>query len=184
MSPDLELLDAIWGWDGHVGCYQGYLPAERPTFGREAYEKLLPWREHCELVEAIANTGVPDITYGVIVGLPEDSHDSLAELEQAIHDLYARLKAINPDLVFTITPYAIRPLPGTPQSERLRRDGLLHFEDPAIIGGFWTACADTYHLSYEEVSEWQIRLAAIGDGELMRWQSITGASSAAAQVAT
>ena len=25
----------------------------------------------------------------------------------------------------------------------LRKAGLLRFEDPAIVGGFWTACADT-----------------------------------------
>ena len=179
MTPDLELIQAIWGWDGENGCYQGYLPAERPTFGREAYEKLLPWQEHCELVKAIVKTGVPDITYGVIVGLPDDSHESLANLEVAICDMRDMVKQINPDLIFTITPYAIRPLPGTPQSKALRKSGLLRFEDPAIIGGFWTACADTHHLSYEEVSDWQIRLAAVGDGELMKWQNISGASVAA-----
>ena len=173
-APDEELIEAIWGWDGEKGCYQGYLPAERPTFGRESYAKLLPWREHVRIVESIVRTGVPDITYGVIVGLPEDSTESMRSLEAAVIEIRDHVKTLNPDLVFTITPYAIRPLPGTPQSAELRAQGLLRFEDPAIIGGFWTACADTLHMSYEEVSDWQTRLAGLGDGGLMAWQNITG----------
>lgn len=174
LSPDEELIQAIWGWDGKVGCYQGYLPAERPTFGREDYAKLMPWQEHLRLVEAVVKAGVPDLTYGVIVGLPDDSHDSMLGLEEAIQSLYARVLSINPKLIFNVTPYAIRPLPGTPQAEQLRASGLLRFEDTAILGGFWTACADTLYLSYAEVSDWQIRLAAIGDNALMDWQAITG----------
>lgn len=174
LSPDPELVRAVWGWDGKAGCYQGYLPAERPTFGREDYAKLLPWQEHLRLAEAIVETGVPDITYGVVVGLPDDSNESMAGLEEAIRGLYDRLLAINPKLIFNVTPYAIRPLPGTPQSRNLRKEGLLRFEDPAIIGGFWTACADTKHMTYEEVSDWQARLAGIGNAQLMNWQNITG----------
>ena len=175
LTPDEELVRAIWGWDGERGCYQGYIPAERPTFGREDYAKLLPWQEHKTMVRTIVAAGVPDITYGVVVGLPEDSHESFKGLEVAIRELYAELLEINPDLIFNVTPYAIRPLPGTPQAKQLRAAGLLRFEDPAIIGGFWTACADTEHLSYAEVSDWQARLAAIGSAELLEWQSITGA---------
>ncbi len=178
LAPDIELVNAVWGWDGVSGCYQGYIPAERPTFGRENYAKLLPWQEHSEMVKAIVRAGVPDITYGVVVGLPDDSHDSFLGLETAIRDLYEELREINPGLVFNVTPYAIRPLPGTPQSRDLRASGLLRFEDPAIIGGFWTACADTRHLSYEAVSDWQSRLAGIGSSELLEWQHITGATQA------
>ncbi len=174
LTPDTEIVDAVWGWDGFAGCYQGYIPAERFTFGTESYAKLLPWQEHCNLVKAIVRTGVPDISYGLIVGLPQDSHESMLRVEQAISELYNEVKCINPDLIFNVTPYAIRPLPGTLQSYQLRKSGLLRFEDPAIIGGFWTACADTYHLSYEEVSDWQIRIASISNRELMAWQSITG----------
>ena len=174
LTPDQELIDAVWGWDGRTGCYQGYLPAERPTFGRENYAKLLPWQEHVTLVKAIVRTGVPDITYGVIVGLSDDSQDSMLGLEEAILELHGEVMKINPDLIFNVTPYAIRPLPGTPQAVQLRSAGLLRFEDPAIIGGFWTACADTKYMSYEEVSDWQSRLASIGSAGLLDWQTITG----------
>jgi len=173
LSPDQELIEALWGWDGRVGCYQAYLPAERPTFGTADYAKLLPWKQHCELLREIVRSGIPDLTYGVIVGLPDDSEENLLRLEEAISELCQELKTINPKLIFKVTPYAIRPLPGTTQASALRTSGRLRFEDPAIIGGFWTACADTHHLTYEEVSDWQSRLAAIGDVEA-KWQGITG----------
>ncbi|MCI5144345.1 MAG: hypothetical protein D3923_02180 [Candidatus Electrothrix sp. AR3] len=33
LIPDEELISALMGWDGNVGCYFAYLPAERPIFG-------------------------------------------------------------------------------------------------------------------------------------------------------
>lgn len=173
LSPDEDLVQALWGWDGKTGCAQAYIPSERPIFGREAYAKLLPWEQHRVLLHAIVRAGVPDITYGVIVGLPDDNHESLAQLEEVVAGLCSDLKSINPRLVFRVTPFAIRPLPGTPQAASLQSSRLLRFEDPSILGGFWTACADTHHLSYEEVSDWQSRLAAIGDSDT-RWQGVTG----------
>jgi len=176
LAPDPEIVQAVWGWDGHVGCAQAYIPAERPLMGAEAYAKLLPWEQHCRLMESIVAAGVPDITYGVIVGLPDDSHESLSCLFDAVLALKERLKNINSALKFRITPYAIRPLPGTPQTAALRHQDLLRFSDPTILGGFWTACADTKHMSYEDVSRWQFRLIeGLGDSE-ENWQGISALS--------
>ena len=73
LLPDETMCAALWGWDGHRGCYNAYIPGERPIGGDMAYQKLLPWNEHVTLMRSIAQTGIPDISYGVIVGLPEDS---------------------------------------------------------------------------------------------------------------
>jgi hypothetical protein len=172
-TPDEALCQALWGWDGRRGCYNAYIPGERPVFGDQAYDKLLPWEQHIALMRAIARAGVPDITYGVIVGMPNDRHDDFARLEESLCDLWHILKSENPALRFRISPFAIRPLPGTSQTRALEKEGLVVFDDPAICGGFWTACANTRYLSYEEVSDWQSRFAAIGEME-PRWQGITG----------
>ena len=158
-APDDELVEALWGWDGKVGCGQTYIPAERPLSGPKDYQKLLPWQHHCQMMREIVSVGVPDITYGVIVGLPEDSHDQLQRLYDGVAELRSELKSINPELAFRVVPYAIRPIPGTPQSNILNEMNLIRFSDPAILGGFWTACADTMYLDYEEVSDWQHRLS-------------------------
>lgn len=165
LSPDEELIEALWGWDGKVGGFLGYIPAERPVFGRESYAKLLPWKQHCEMMQAIVRVGLPVIVYGLIIGFPDDNHDSLLRLEEAVLELHQQLREINPDLEFQIASYSISPIPGTPQGENIRKSGLLRFDDPSIIGGFWTPSCDTHHLSYEDISEWQFRLAKIGKAE-------------------
>jgi hypothetical protein len=172
LTPDLELIEAVWGWDGNVGCAQAYIPAERPLAGTAAYPKLLAWEQHCRMMEAIVSAGVPDITYGIIIGLPEDSDAELDRLHDGVSNLKSRLKSLSPELKFRVTPYAIRPIPGTRQASQLQRLGLLKFDDPAITGGFWTACSDTKFLSYAAVSDWQGKLLQLSDPE-KNWQGIT-----------
>nr|VFJ54966.1 MAG: hypothetical protein BECKDK2373C_GA0170839_10468 [Candidatus Kentron sp. DK] len=167
LTPDQELIDALWGWDGKVGCYLAYVPAERPIFGQENYTKLLPWREHCEILRAITRAGVPYIRYGVIIGFADDSQETLLRLEEAISVLYEDLITINPKLNFQVSPFTISPIPGTPQSDHLRSSGLLHFDDPTIFGNLWTAAVDTRYLGYKEVADWQMRLTKIGRSRYM-----------------
>jgi hypothetical protein len=177
-APDEEIVDALWGWDGRVGCAQAYIPAERPLAGGLAYAKLLSWQHHVAMMKAIVRAGVPDLTYGVIVGLPDDRREDCQALITAVTELRLELKAINPALKFRVVPYAIRPLPGTPQTKSLEAMGLLRFTDPAIAGGFWTACADTHHMTYSEVSEWQRRIMVdLSDNEA-GFQGITGIAQA------
>jgi hypothetical protein len=161
LSPDEEVIEALFGWDGKVGCALAYIPAERPVFGTESYSKLLPWQEHKTLMKSVVRTGVPVITYGVIIGLPDDDNESLLRLEEAVTELVDELVEVNPRLEFQISCYSIAPLPGTPQSQSLRKSGLLQFEDPCVWGGLWTPTCNTHHLTYAEVSDWQMRLSKI-----------------------
>ena len=79
-------------------------------------------------------------------------------LEDALWTLYEELTAINPELVLNISPLSICPLPGTPLEEQIRAQGLLHFDDATLNGCFRTATADTHHMTYQQVSDWQVRL--------------------------
>ena len=162
LTPDQELVEALWGWDGKVGAITAYIPAERPINGKQGYSKLLPWQQHCTMMQTIVRAGLPIIVYGVIIGLPEDSHEHLLHLEQALQDLYQQLIAINPSLEFQVAAYSITPIPGTGQWDYMAKSGLLRFDDPCIMGGFWTPSCDTHYLSYEEIADWQARLAEIG----------------------
>lgn len=164
LSPDEELIEALWGWDGKTGCYHAFIPAERPLQGRENYAKLLPWREHCDLMKAIVRTGVPALTYGCIIGFEDDDDRALSLLEEGVTALHEELCAINPRLYFQIAPFSLSPIPGTPQGQRFRESGLLRFEDPEIFGGIWVPCADTRHLTYGQIADWQRRLLRIGAG--------------------
>jgi hypothetical protein len=162
LTPDEELVEALWGWDGKVGGFLAYVPAERPVTGKQPYAKILPWQQHCNMLRSIVRAGLPVLVYGVIVGLAQDSHEELLYLEESILELRQDLMSINPNLEFQVASFSISPFPGTPQWDYLTKSGLLRIEDPAVVGEFWTASCDTHHMSYQEVSDWQVRLAEIG----------------------
>ncbi|KHD07479.1 radical SAM protein [Candidatus Thiomargarita nelsonii] len=162
MTPDEDLIEALWGWDGKTGCYMAYIPAERPVFGQENYAKLLPWVEHCQIMKVIARAGVPNIRYGVMIGFEDDSNESLLRLEEAVAELYEDILAINPAVNFQVQSLALIPIPGTPQWDAVRDSGLLRSNDPSIFGGMGTSAVDTRYLSSEQIADWQVRLAKIG----------------------
>ncbi|MFM8442478.1 MAG: hypothetical protein ACKN9W_03935, partial [Methylococcus sp.] len=162
LAPDEELINAVWGWDGKAGTFHAYMPAERPIAGRENYAKLLPWLEHCELLRAIVRSGLPALSYGVIIGFDDDTEETLSRLEEAIQEIHQDLTSINPQLIFQVSSFAISPIPGTGQGKLLRESGLLRFDDPALYGGLWTPSVDTRALSYQRIAEWQVRLLGIG----------------------
>src|ERR1700722_1714547 len=181
LTPDNELCEALWGWDGRIGCYNAYIPGERPVRGEAAYQKLLPWEEHVRLMRTMVQTGIPDISYGIIVGLPDDSADELSRLEDALYELWFLLKRENPNLQFRVIPFSLRPLPGTTLTKGLASEGLVANPDPAVCGGFWTACANTRYMTYEAVSDWQARLSQIGDLRYARHQGVTSLLREASQ---
>jgi len=162
LSPDEELIEALFGWNGKTGCFYAYTAAERPLVGREKYAKLLPWQEHCDIVKAIVRAGVANIRYGLIIGFADDSHDSLSRLEEAVSELYEELVTINPTQNFQVAPFSVSPIPGTPLSDNLRQSGLLRFDEPSLYGSIWTTSVDTQHLKYKEIYDWQKRLTKIG----------------------
>ncbi len=161
-APDKELMQELLGWDGKKGCYFAYLPGERPVVGRENYAKLLPWQEHCDIMRAVIHTGVPHVRYGVIIGFPDDSEESLLRLEEALGELHESLISVNPSLKFQINAMSLSPIPGTPLSDNIRKSGLLRFDEPSLFGSIWTPTIDTHYLSYEELANWQMRLMQIG----------------------
>ncbi len=169
LTPDEELISALFDWDGKAGCYFAYLPGERPMLGRDNYNKLLPWQEHCEMMRAIARTSIPHIRYGVIIGFEDDSEDSLLRLEEALMALYEDLMSVNPALKFQVNALSLSPIPGTPQSDRVRKAGLLHFDEPSLYGSIWTPTIDTRYLSYDQIADWQMRLMQIGGKQYMNY---------------
>ena len=164
LIKDEKLIRTMFEPNSKGGCFGTYIPAERPLLNRESYTKLLPWNHHCEVVKAIAGTGIPNIAYAVIIGFPDDSHESLLHLEEAVYGLYEEVKRVSPSTNFISWPLTITPIPGTPMAERLEKMGLCPFKDePLINGAFRLASVNTHYMSYDEVYSWRLRLMKIGD---------------------
>jgi len=155
-TPDRELVCAVWGWDGKSGCGQALIPAERPTEGEVAYRKLLSWQHHKEMLREIVRSGVPDLTYGLIIGLQRDTNKSMEHLLDAVLELRNDLLSINPALIFAVIPSCFIPFPGTNLSKDYWDKRNLLGNDPALFGK-WTPITTGGHLSPWEISLWQAR---------------------------
>lgn len=154
-TPDEELVRAIWGWNGKIGCAYSYLPAERPLEGPAAFAKLLPYENHKRMIKEIVKAAVPTVTYGVIIGYPRDSSQKIKNLFEVMRDLKDELTGLNPNLEIAIPARSLMPLPGTPLTEKLKSGPYLRFNDPSLVGNRFTSVVDTDYMTYEEISEWQ-----------------------------
>jgi len=157
-TVDMELMEALCGRSDGLGCASIYIPAERPLQGTDRHEKLLQWSDHVEMVKAIVRAGVPNITYSVIIGYPEETDESLAHLMDVMRELKEEIMSINPELNMVVNPNSFIPFPGTPERVSLVAEGLLSQDADPVLVNSWTPTYRTRALTGEELTEWQRKL--------------------------
>lgn len=154
-TPDEELVQALWGWDGQCGAAYSYLPAERPLEGPSAFPKLLSYENHKRMLKSVIKAGVPHVLYGIIIGYPDDSSEKMKRLFEAMRELREELLVLNPNLAIRMPARSPIPYSGTALTAKLKSGGHLRFNDPSLAGNTRTPVVSTDFMSYEEISEWQ-----------------------------
>lgn len=114
---DMELIEKMFyhGIKGgkHVGCYRLYTPLESLHLEpNKVHRKLKPYDQELEIIEAIASTGIPMMTFGIIIGRPDDDEESLKLTEERCLEIKRLVEAKGVDAYFS--PYLDVLLPGTP----------------------------------------------------------------------
>jgi len=91
---DRDLVDLIFGnhtdpqTGNHVGAYRAFIPVE--TFdARDNYKKLKPVEDQNAVINAIADNGIPEINFGVVL-----APDSTDETFMAIEDGYMGIRRV------------------------------------------------------------------------------------------
>ncbi len=154
LTPDVELVQAVYGEQ----CIQAFIPLERPLEGTERYQKLMHWRGVVEMCKAIVRSGAPDLLFGVIIGLREDSHESLSRLDEALAELKRTLQKENPEVRLSINPTVLIPFPGIPLTDAYKRSGLMPDDPHSSLVTKFTPTMRTDHLSINELVSWQRKL--------------------------
>ncbi len=177
-SLDSELMDAMFS-----GAYCMYTPLEDPL--TMEYEKLLghprlrihdhtdaatAFERSIEILEYIAATGIPKMTFGFLMGGPADTVDRVRAHEKPLRMLKERLARVNPHMEMLFTPFIEMPLPGTANYELYHRSKLIKADidtDPEL----WQFALTTFG-NYEMVEE-RLRLIALLNGQdaLDTWTS-------------
>jgi radical SAM superfamily enzyme YgiQ (UPF0313 family) len=117
---DRELIDALYrnGRDGDrfVGCFRSYIPLDKVTSGEMALlRKLKPLETAHEVVAAIAETGVPAVALGFVVGSIRETRKSLAETAIRATEFSRGVAAASGGRTAAAVLFLCSvPLPGTP----------------------------------------------------------------------
>lgn len=91
-TPDDELIDLLFKPEIRegklVGGYRAYVPLEAGYEGRrQTFDKLRPYNVQKDIIRRIVETGVTQISSGIILGFPEDTNETLQESRKRYHEL-------------------------------------------------------------------------------------------------
>jgi hypothetical protein len=176
---DLELISAMFRRGTHdgnfIGCYRATLPLECLTDeGEKLFRKLKPYSVEQSIIRAIISTGVPALSFNVIIGRPEDDERALATTYQRcleISDL-GESSAQSPIIYYNV--YVLSLLPGTVDYRRYR--SMLAFDlnkDPEVVT-FYLGSLNTPHFSPFEITQARGTMASLlNNAALVRQQDET-----------
>lgn len=120
---DQELIESLFcndlKDDKWVGAYRIYVPLESLHQEPEkVYRKLRPYDQELEIIEAIADTGIPMMTFGTIIGVPDDNAETLKLTEERCMEIKEIVEKKGVQTYFT--PFLNILLPGTPNYEKYK----------------------------------------------------------------
>ncbi|VVB98887.1 Radical SAM superfamily protein [uncultured archaeon] len=84
---DSELVESIYYHevrdDKWIGAYRGYVPLESLRDEPDkVYRKLKPYDQEIKIIKAISDTRIPMLAFGIIIGVPGDTKESLELTEK------------------------------------------------------------------------------------------------------
>lgn len=95
-----------------VGCYRVYIPLESLHLHPETvFLKLKNYEKERAVIEAIASTGIPMMTIGIIIGSQDDTDDTLSLARERCLEIRELVESHGVDIFFT--PFIDTPLPQT-----------------------------------------------------------------------
>jgi hypothetical protein len=166
---DVELINVLFRHDigkGRArGCYRATMPLENLSDdSSRLFRKLKPLGIIRNICEAVVATGVPALSFNLIIGRPQDDEKILAlsferclQIKEACHRINAQM-----DVYFNV--YVLSLLPGTVDFRRFRH--ILAFDiekDPEVIT-FYLGSLQTQHFSPLEITQARGTMAQLLNG--------------------
>jgi len=169
---DVELIEALFGFDGSSGCFRSYIPLERIDTNSLPYRKLKMFDVQKQILCGIARQRVPIMNLGVIVGNPGETPASLAVTEQRMADLKDAIGQASGGATFPFANIFLHiPICGTNDYRRFHRENRLVFdinEHPELFN-FYTSVLRGDHIAFDALTDLRIEMAQrINGEELMR----------------
>jgi len=153
---DEELIEKMFYHDikegKWVGAYRLYTPLESlHQEPQKVYRKLRPYDQELEIIKAIASTGIPMMTFGIILGRPDnDNKESLKLTEERCLEVKEMVEEMGTQTYFT--PFLDILLPGTPDYRKYKNLLKYDMEQYPELFQFHTATIKTKEFIPEELT--------------------------------
>ena len=163
-GPDIALIESLFrneqSPNGHVrGCFRCLLPVEKLTLLQiQRFKKLMPLEETKKVIDLIASQRVPELTVGMIIGDPEESHARLRATENEAMRIADEIRKYSGGATEPrFFPFCSIPLPGTPDYTQFKP----HIRYP--VSAFSNLYSQyTSVIASEELQPWEICTARLG----------------------
>lgn len=162
---DTELIDALF-WneseEGKLrGCFRSYIPLEKLTDeGVARYRKLKSYDVEKRIIERIVETHVPQLNFGLLVGMPDESPQSLQVTLQRSEEIRDLVESVSEGKTQTyFLPFLFIPIPGTPDYKKAEQFfGYSLEEHPELCNAYASIIHGRHFTPYEMTRE-RMRLA-------------------------
>lgn len=131
--------------DEFCGAFRALIPMENSLSKNEdiqrTYTKIRKLDDNLRILEAIMQQGIPQINLGVMIGLPDESRESIETTKDRINQINHLRESVNNTIIKDIKTvinysiFCVTPLPGTPLFEQMRKDNRIKYDidqDPEL----------------------------------------------------
>ena len=157
-TPDGELIDLLFKpemKDGNlVGGYRAYIPLEAGyEERRKTFDKLKPYDVQQNIIRRIVETGVRQISSGVILGFPEDTKETLEESRKRYYEMQDLVSEASGEKAESLFVFYIHQLfSGSVDFQRYKNMLTVDVNENPELYQLYTACKPTKEFSPTEVT--------------------------------
>ncbi len=162
--PDQELIEHLFKYEGTTGCYRCYVPLERVD--KVAYRKLRPYDQEKEIIAFIIQQGTPLLNFGVIIGSPSETVESLLVTEVKMREIMDQTKQQSSGKTLPYANVFVHiPIPGTNDFRKFQKRLIVDINEHPELFNFSTSVIAGEALSCYDVTKRRKELAIKLNGE-------------------
>lgn len=170
-NPDIQLIDALFhhkrNYDGtFAGTYRCYIPLEKLTDnGISSLRKLRDYKIELDILTAIAETKIPMLNFGVMVGFPDESNQTLEMTRKRVYEIKEMIHKISPDTGLYFNFFMYSPMPGTLNFMKENSRMIADIDKHPEFWSFYSSCINGNNFSAKEMTLLRRELSTEINGE-------------------
>ncbi len=157
-APDTELINSLFYHQKNEdetfrGTFRCYIPLESLTDkGIGQLRKLRSYETEKEILRDIANTKVPMLNFGVMVGHPSETLETLSKTEERCFEIKQTIHKISPHTGLYFNFFMFTPLPGTPDFKRYQNRMIADINNQPELWNFYVSCINGDYFSSKDMT--------------------------------